>query len=83
MAYDGERGVHRAQHLTERASLRFDSAPLFDERPPLVEARIVQRPLDLVEREPKLALDQELLQPQQVGIGVEPVAGLGASCHAA
>ncbi len=77
-AYDGQGGVDGVQHAVERTRLRFQAPPLLDQRLPVVEPRIVERALDLVEREPEFPADQDLLQAQQIGVGVETVAGLGA-----
>jgi hypothetical protein len=39
-----------------------------------VEVRVVERAADVLERQPELAADQDLLQAQQIVVGVEPVA---------
>jgi hypothetical protein len=43
-----------------------------------VRSRIVEQGGDLVEREAELSVEQDLLQPVEVGVAVTPVAGVAA-----
>jgi hypothetical protein len=42
-----------------------------------VEARSVEHPADLLEREPEVTVEADLLEALEVGPGVAPVAGRG------
>jgi hypothetical protein len=48
---------------------------LVEQRRVSIEPRVVERPPDLFQRETELAADQDLLQPEQIGIGVQAIAG--------
>lgn len=53
---------------------RTSSRPLLRERAPAVEARVVERSPDRLERHPELATDEDLLQAQEILVVVEAVA---------
>src|SRR5262249_54431708 len=73
--------IDRAQYLRRLRGAARERRALLLQGPPSVEARVVERAADLLERQAQLAADQYLLQPQQIVVGVEPIARRGPTAR--
>ena len=71
-----DRRVDRGGQHPQPVHLAPDQLPLAHERPQAIVVGVVQQRRDLREREAERSQDQDLLQPREVVVGVQPVAGL-------
>jgi hypothetical protein len=66
--------INRADHGIGLSRALVQPLTLVEQRRFPIEPGVVERPPDLFQRETEFAPDQDLLQPQQIGIGVEAIA---------
>jgi hypothetical protein len=74
----GERGVECDERRVEPCTLCDQHLAVPTQRIDRVVVRIVEHRGDLVERQAELAEQQDLLQPQDVGVAVQAIAGRAA-----
>ena len=70
----GQRRINRANHGLSLSGTIAQPLTLVEQCRFSIEPWIVERPPDLFQRETEFAPEQDLLQAQQVGIGVQAIA---------